>query len=410
MRNTAAPTLHMNTPPVTLAFAGGILARCIDNPLASVPVFWGDPGIGKTAMVRQVAAAANEASKQAGEGSIPLIVVSDVALSGATRLMEHLRNAFWQHKRGILLLDDLTRLATSLPVSAIRQICERRISSFDGDEIEVPEGWTVCATASTAQMNAPTVETQDTRAGLNVNITAPSTSPVQETLDALVGIIQNVKIVPDVDEWIRWALKTAAIGPEVISFVKMHPQLLCGYRDGCDGRDGNGSLVLPTPRGWERVARLYAVLRASGRLDTGRGEHEFISATSGIVGEAAAAEFVYTMGEIERLPNPRDLMGLPRAQIVRALPTDVSALYALVYALPAQVTDKESAFKALEVILALGDLTDHAGVRAAVEFQVLATQALIERVEKIDRSLMQALAQHPGMADLLAKYTGMLGR
>lgn len=121
----------------------------------------------------------------------------------------------------------------------------------------------------------------------------------------------------NLDDWSAWAI-TNKVSPEVISFIRFRPNLLCDFDP---QRDKNA-----TPRGWaEGVSPALGTVPAEAEFETFKGD----------VGEGAAAEFLAFLKIYRKLPNPDAVLMQPDKADV---PTDPATLYALAGAIAARAT------------------------------------------------------------------------
>ena len=129
------------------------------------------------------------------------------------------------------------------------------------------------------------------------------------------------------DDWCEWALD-AGIDPVLIQFIRFKPDLL-------DGFDANAR-VSPTPRAWERVAKIPSSLPSD----------LYFANVAGDVGEGAAAPYTAFRKLYESLPNPDEIMMNPSKAEV---PTKMDVLYALTGAIAHRI-DKDNFDRAIEYI------------------------------------------------------------
>lgn len=114
----------------------------------------------------------------------------------------------------------------------------------------------------------------------------------------------------NLDDWVQWALTDGGIDPVLVQFVRFKPNLLSDF----DPNRPYG--INPTPRAWEKVARVPTTMAAD----------EYFTCIKGLVGEGAAAEYTGFRKIYDSLISPDEIIMNPTG--VR-MPTDLSAKYAI---------------------------------------------------------------------------------
>lgn len=137
----------------------------------------------------------------------------------------------------------------------------------------------------------------------------------------LANRVMLVDVDVGLDDWCGWAMREG-LDPLVIAFIRLRPDLLSEFDP---DRFSN-----PTPRSWEATARLPHGLKK---------EH-LIYAASGLVGEAAAAEYVGFRGLADKMPS---IDGILMAPATAEVPTDPGVMYAVGAALAHRATAKNVA-------------------------------------------------------------------
>jgi hypothetical protein len=131
-----------------------------------------------------------------------------------------------------------------------------------------------------------------------------------------------VELTPDINDWCVWAVG-ASIAPEVIAFLRFRPELLCAF-------DPTGDLTnSPLPRTWHQVSKI---------LSLGLPRDLQIPVIQGAVGAGAGVEFVSFLRIWSDMVSPDLILTAPETA---AIPTEPSALYAVVTAIAMRV-QKES--------------------------------------------------------------------
>ena len=341
----------INTVPVT----PGKLAPCLEVLWhLKMPAFLhGAPGIGKSSIIRDFAA-------QKGL-HLQIVLLSQIEaadLRGLPALNHNTRQTEWYKPEflpsegaGILFLDELTGAEPRLQVAAYQLILDRRVGDY-----HLPPDWWVVGAGN-----------------------APDEGAVAYDMGtALADRLVHFKLVPEAREWIRWGTEHE-IAPEVLTFIQVKPDFL----ESNQLQQANNQLIGPTPRSWERVSR---VCHQESRRDL----REYL--VSGIVGEAAAAEFFHVVEEMKDLPPIEELIkhSNDAEKLGKMLPDTLSGLYGLTYSLAGFSTtlpDFEASMRVLEAMTQKDDDLPRA------EIQALAMELLFEKAGK--RGLLYQLGDTP---------------
>ncbi len=142
-------------------------------------------------------------------------------------------------------------------------------------------------------------------------------SGILEPVKSRFGCI--VELETDLNEWCQWALINA-IPPELIAFLRFHPDLLSQFKASADLTNS------PVPRTWSHVAQIMALALPPAVQ---------AAAIAGAVGEGAAVEFLAFLRLYAELPNVDQILIDPSAVIV---PDSPATLYALSSALAHRTT------------------------------------------------------------------------
>lgn len=252
------------------------------------PIYlWGPPGVGKSSLVRQAAAASD-----LDVIDVRAVLLDPVDLRGIPQVNGDHR-AHWcvpdflpRSGRGVLFLDELAQAPPLVQSACLQLTLDRRIGEY-----VLPDGWSVVAASNR----------QEDRAGAH------------RLISPLLNRFIHLDLEVSLDDWQRWAIE-AGIAPEVRSFLQFRPGLLFSF----DATAGARSF--PTPRSWEFVSRVLPVTP----------EALLLSVVAGCVGEGPAAEFVGFCRVYRGLPNLDAVLASPDSVTV---PTDPGVLYALVGAL-----------------------------------------------------------------------------
>jgi hypothetical protein len=260
---------------------------------AKQPVFiWGGPGIGKSAIVRHLAA----------DSELPLqdvraLLLDPVDLRGLPFLGQDGRSKWAtpeflpQGGSGILFLDELNAAPAMVQAGCYQLVLDRKLGEYT-----LPEGWAIIAAGN-----------RDSDRAVTTRMPTP-----------LRNRFVHLEFEVDLQDWSEWAIE-AGIRPEVIAFLRFRQELLSAF-----DRDAN---AFPSPRSWEFVSR---ILDATPDQTV---EHELFA---GAVGSGAATEFSAFLKTFRELPNIDAILLNPLKEPV---PENAAAQYAVASALAHCATD-----------------------------------------------------------------------
>lgn len=253
------------------------------------PVFlWGPPGIGKSDIVRDVAAAMKIELRDVRLSMmdpVDLRGFPTVSGTGKAKAMAWVPPNFLPTKgAGILFLDELNNAPQAVQAAAYQLILDRRLGDY-----ELPPGWAVIGAGN--------------RAGDRAVVHTMST--------ALRNRFVHIDVEVDVDEWYFWAIKNG-ISDVTRGFIKFRPNLLHNFDPASNER------AFPTPRSWAFLDDI--VVANSLSADT---ELELIKGT---VGEGAAIEYLSYVRTARALPSVEQILADPADA---PLPESPAAQYAL---------------------------------------------------------------------------------
>jgi hypothetical protein len=268
------------------------------------PVFlWGPPGIGKSSVVRAVAAAQKLALID-----IRAALLDPTDLRGIPSVQDG--RAVWcppsflpsdPESRGVLFFDELSAAPPLVQASLYQLTLDRRVGEY-----VLPDGWRIVAAGNRAE-------------DASISFRMPA---------ALSNRFVHLDFEVDYDDWRAWAI-TAGVHPLVLGFVATRRELLF--------RMANGDRAFPTPRSWEIV---------SDAIESMGGWKPAADFLTGIVGEGAGLEFIAYCRNAIQEEAIRAIIADPEGA---ELPASLGDRYALISYLAA--TAKEA-----EVLSAVGIL------------------------------------------------------
>lgn len=255
---------------------------------ATPSMLWGAPGLGKSKIVADAAAANN-------------LVVTDLRLSSLepTDLMGlpyRDSNSKLQFAKlgmlpnpedppGVLFLDEINNASPSVSAVAYQLVLDRKINDYS-----LPSHWHVVAAGNRPQDR-----------GLAKTMPAP-----------LQNRFQHYFLQPNIRDTARYFAEHQ-LSSDVSGFLNFSPDSL--FRPSPD------DVAWPSPRTWEKLARLLPHLKANPNCTI-----EFQKYTyQAIVGISAATEFLGFQRMKEHLPSIQTIINRPGTAIV---PTEAAPLYA----------------------------------------------------------------------------------
>jgi MoxR-like ATPase len=260
---------------------------------AHQPVFlWGGPGLGKSAVIYQLAAALNVALKDVRALLLDPVDLRGLPFLGADGRSKWATPDFLpQDGEGILFLDELNAAPAMVQASCYQLVLDRKLGEYT-----LPAGWSIVAAGN-----------RDSDRAVTTRMPTP-----------LRNRFVHLDFEVDLQEWSEWAIR-AGIRPEVIAFLRFRQELLSAF-----DREAN---AFPSPRSWEFVSR---ILDATPHQSV---EHELFA---GAVGAGAATEFSAFLKTFRELPNIDAILLNPLKEPV---PENAAAQYAVASALARCASD-----------------------------------------------------------------------
>ena len=247
---------------------------------------WGSPGVGKSQLVQQTAAALGLACHD-----VRAVLLDPVDLRGLPFVNGDGR-AHWavpeflpRDGAGVLFLDELNRAPVMTQNACFQLVLDRRLGEYT-----LPERWSVVAACN-----------HESDGG-----------GVSRMSSGLASRFLHLTLVPDLAEWCTWAIG-AGIEPVVIAFLRFRPELLYRF-----SREAH---AFPQLRGWESVSR---VVTQQPPADIE------LALYAGTVGQEAGIEFCAFIKLYRSLPSIDAILLNPASAPV---PTDVATRYAVASAL-----------------------------------------------------------------------------
>jgi MoxR-like ATPase len=344
----------MNIPPISIGAAkAALIEQFADATLRRrASMLWGSRGVGKSSVVRQVAA----------HFAVPLVdlrltTIEPVDIRGAIYADDVLAKTVWfppeflpapDNAEGVLFLDELTAADQRLQISAYSLILDRRVGNY-----RLPDGWQIIA-AGNASFHGAVSHDMGT---------------------ALADRMFHFNVQTVIEAFLAHAVDSG-FAPEVMAYLKVRPDKL----DDTQSQLANDYLIGASPRGWEDVSNVLK----SALSDMAK--RVFVQ---GRIGVANAAEFFGVLKEIQAGADVVRLLAAARGKETAALlPGTLDGLYGLIYGLLAACTDEQRVGRAIEIIEQLPDI--RAGAKLPIrEAQTLAMELIMQKA--LDAGLEAAI-------------------
>lgn len=228
-------------------------------------MLWGPPGVGKSQMVAQVAAAQDAAvidirlSQMEPSDLRGIPFRQDDTVIWATPAL--LPNMERHGRNGILFLDEITSAPPSVSAAAYQLILDRKLGEY-----VVPDGWAIIAAGNR----------QGDR-GVTYTMPAP-----------LANRFSHYELETHLDDWVAWAWQNH-IHEGVIAFLRFRPDLLFHFDP------AENPVAFPSPRTWEYVDR--ALRKFASQTDV------LLGALQACVGNAVGIELLAFIENMENIPD-----------------------------------------------------------------------------------------------------------
>ena len=273
------------------------LSALVAQGLKLSTMIWGPPGVGKSSIVAQIAAArgldfVDVRLSQLAPTDLRGLPVPEADGQGSGVSKWYPPEFLPRGGQGILFLDEVNMAPPTMQGMAQQLILDRRVGSY-----ELPDGWFVWAAGNRKEDRASVFD-----------MPAP-----------LANRFLHLTVRADFDSWRAYALGRN-LHEHVVAFLTFRPELLW--------RLDPQQPAWPSPRSWEMASRLH---RAG--LDA-----------SPAIGEAAGAEFGAFVRLYEQLPDLGLVLTGQGASL--RLPDEPSVRYAAVVGLAARAATADEAYHA----------------------------------------------------------------
>jgi hypothetical protein len=272
---------------------------------ADLPVLlWGEPGIGKTAALNQLAdaldlplttviASVHEPSDFAG---LP-VIGADPAVHGVPMAPPDWAVRLVKAGHGLLFLDELSTAPPAVQAALLRVVLERRIGA-----LTLPPGVRIVAAANPRSSAADGWELSAPLANRFVHLQWAFDHDV--VVRGLGGVWPLARL-PELDAG-RLGEAVAFARRAVCGLLAVRPKLVHQLPSSETRRGG----AWPSPRSWDMALRLVAFATAAGT------SREVLSMlVRGAVGDGPGLELLASLDRMD-LPDPEDLLREPSAAVL----------------------------------------------------------------------------------------------
>ncbi|WP_377273838.1 AAA family ATPase [Peterkaempfera sp. SMS 1(5)a] len=288
---------HRTEPAASAQLEALALAVSANQPV----LLWGEPGIGKSAGMEQLAsrlgvpletviASVHEPSDFAG---LP-IVGDDPAVTGVPMAPPDWAVRLAKAGRGLLFLDELSSAPPAVQAALLRVVLERRVGS-----LTLPEPVRIVAAANPPSSAADGWHLSPPLANRFVHL--HWTHDPRTVARGMAGTWPTVS-VPVVDP-ARVPGAIARARGAISGFLTARPGLVHHMPADAEGRGG----AWPSPRTWEAALRLLATAYAGGA-----GQEAIAAALTGTVGDGTGIELLSYLDQLD-LPDPDRVLADPEA-------------------------------------------------------------------------------------------------
>jgi MoxR-like ATPase len=323
------------------------LDTLVRNQVKLSTMIWGPPGIGKSSIVAQVAAAHGLDCIDLRLSQLAPTDLRGLPVAKAGRSRWYPPEFLPSEGAGVLFLDEINLAPPTMQGMAQQLILDRRVGSY-----AVPDGWFIWAAGNRDEDRAAVFE-----------MPAP-----------LANRFLHVDVAPDFDDFKSYAL-AHSLHEQIIAFLAFRPALL--------HRNDPQQPAWPSPRSWVMASTLHAI-----GLDV-----------ASAIGAPAATEFNGYVALYRHLPDlERILAGQGDGTL---FPEEPSIRYATTVGLTTRAADASAAYHAFRWM---------ARVAAAEWVQLLAADLFrMMRAKGQQRDLFRLVGHDPLLQDWLAQHQRLLG-
>ncbi|HNP74737.1 MAG TPA: MoxR family ATPase [Kouleothrix sp.] len=318
------------------------LGTLVRSQLKLSTMIWGPPGIGKSSIVAQVAAAHGLECIDLRLSQLAPTDLRGLPVAKAGRSHWYPPEFLPGAGAGVLFLDEINMAPPTMQGMAQQLILDRKVGSYS-----VPEGWFIWAAGNREEDRAAVFD-----------MPAP-----------LANRFLHVEVSPDFENFKAYAL-ARGLHEHVVAFLSFRPALL--------HKSEALQPAWPSPRSWEMASQLHAI-----GLDV-----------AAAVGAPTASEFNAFVGLYGRLPDIEQILAGHGDGI--AFPDEPSVRYATTVGLTARAADAQAGYHALRWLarVAAGEWVQ---LCAADLFKLMRAKGQWRRLKQIigqDAELRAWFAEH----------------
>jgi MoxR-like ATPase len=269
------------------------LGTLVRNGVKLSTMIWGPPGIGKSSIVAQVAAAYNLPCIDLRLSQLAPTDLRGLPVAKEGRSHWYPPEFLPEDGAGILFLDEINMAPPTMQGMAQQLILDRKVGSYT-----VPEGWFIWAAGNREEDRAAVFD-----------MPAP-----------LANRFLHVEVTPHFEDFKAYAL-ARGLHEQIVAFLSFRPELL--------HRGDTLQPAWPSPRSWEMASQLHAI-----GLDVGAA-----------VGAPAAAEFNAFVTLYNQLPDLDAIMAGAGEAI--PFPEEPSIRYATTVGLTARASSADAGYHGL---------------------------------------------------------------
>jgi len=261
-----------------------ILKRRIKRHAATM--IWGPPGVGKSDIVRQVAADLGWPVIDQRVVTLDAVDLRGIPMVKDGRTTWAIPDMWPTEGEGVLFLDEINAGTSISTMAACYQlVLDRCLGDY-----QLPDGWSIVCAG-----NRETDRASVTR----------MPTPMRSRL-------RHLGIDPDLDDWCKWALANG-ICMEIVAFLRFRPNLLLNFE--------KDKIASANPRTWEM---------ASDDLSDNPPAEEIYTTLAGVIGDGNAVELNAFLDIWRKLPSPDAVILNPdTAPLVTNTATNIALMGAL---------------------------------------------------------------------------------
>ena len=252
---------------------GQFMSKAMDTNIHSPIMLHSSPGVGKSAVVKQITEEMNIGFIDVRLGAMEAADVQGIPYVGTNAAGDtemKFSTPEWfptdPDSKGILFFDEISNANIGVQHAAYRIILDREIQNGE----KLPDGWHIVAAG-------------------NLKGDKTGAKDIAPALANRFGI--HLEIDANREEFVNYALSTG-IDSRVIGFLEWKPDALYRF----DPK--KNEFAFPTPRSWEALSELLGV---------GFKDNELSTVVSGCVGEATTHEFMSFLKYFSKLPSMADI-------------------------------------------------------------------------------------------------------